>query len=116
MFPAWELQAQMKYLDTRNQTLISNNFTAPRCIFAELKFVSHSTCIQIGHFASDIEKNYPHRALVKIFEQTFNLIVIERQLSKNIRANKLFDCNSDTTQMQSSDIGPTLGMESNMAG
>ena len=31
MFPAWELQAQMKYLDTRNQTLISNNFT-------ELKF------------------------------------------------------------------------------
>ena len=56
MFPAWELQAQMKYLDTRNQTLISNNFTAPRCIFAELKFVSHSIHIQIGHFASDIEK------------------------------------------------------------
>ena len=53
---------------------------------------------------------------MKIFEQTFNLIVIERQLSKNIRANKSFDCNSDTTQMQSSDIGPTLGMESNMAG
>ena len=55
MFPAWELQAQMKYLDTRNQTLISNNFTAPRCIFAELKFVSHSIRIQ-GHFVSDIEK------------------------------------------------------------